>query len=122
MLSGLTLNNTYAHALAIATAAVGQIVAYVPAWRPEAQPIISGGSIILATAMLIFEGITRKGTVVAGTGEVAKTAEAAGQKAARAELSRIFGAAAQTQAAAAPQAAPAPVSAPPAPQAPTQAQ
>jgi len=107
MLNGLTPSNTYAHALAIATAAVGQIVAYVPAWRPEAQPIISGGSIVLAAAMLIFEGITRKGTVVAGAGDI----ERAAANAVRSELARVFG----TPPQAAPPAASTPAPANPAP-------
>jgi len=109
------LSNVYPHALAIATAAVGQIVAYVPSWRPEAQAIISAGAVVIAFGMLVYEAVARKGTVVAGAGQV----EAAAAKAVRRELHGLVGAlgamSGTAQAGAtAPVSDPQPVSAPPA--------
>jgi hypothetical protein len=103
----MNTNSIYTHALALATAAVGQIVAYVPSWRPEAQGIISGGAVLLALGMYGYQAVTHRTQVIAGATTAVKVAKPDIEAAVRTELSRLFGGAA-TPPQTAPASAPAP--------------
>lgn len=114
----LTASTIWPHALALSTAIVGQVVAYIPSWRPEAQAIISAGAVVIAFGILVYEAITRRLTIV----KALPVAEADIAAAVRAELARAFGSAtgtptaanpvSQSPAVSGPQAAPAPTTPP----------
>lgn len=53
----LKKDQTQAHLVAIATALITQVVAYVPKWAPEKQLLISAAGIVIGAAFLIAHAI-----------------------------------------------------------------
>lgn len=111
---------TAAGLIGVFTAVVGQIVAYVPSLQPDAQIVISAGSVVLGAVFTLVSGLVhhKAGTAVAGAQEVARATRQPVQDKAAAELAKTLthlAASLQPQAA-----APAP-SPPPAPAQPPQA-
>jgi hypothetical protein len=96
----------YVQATAVVTVIVGQVVAYVPAWRPDAQHIISAGSVVLAVVFALHDAIKERHLIVGEAESVVKVDAGDVQQAVHAELARVF--AGQS----APVSAPAPASAP----------
>lgn len=60
-----------AHIIALTTALITQVVAYVPAWAPEKQLLISVTGIVIGAAFLIAHAISSKTTPA----DLAKSAE-----------------------------------------------
>jgi hypothetical protein len=76
---------TQAGLIALLTTIVGQVVAFVPAFGPDKQDLISAGSAVIAAAFLLANGVH----ALASSNVNAKDVEAGAIAAARSEISKV---------------------------------